>query len=436
MKIALLNYIFFFLLVSTMFVEKAYSLIHIDINHGNSKRIPVAYKKCFTGMSLMSEVADVIFSDLSNSAVFDVFENDIVKNCDNTMDMISTSLMNYDASILYYIDAEKINSNRYELNFHLFDVITRENMVSESFVFDKAEYRAVAHKIADIIYTKMTGERGYFNTKIVHIADLSRWKKTDKRVAIMDYDGHNVEFITDGSNLVLTPRFSPNYKNIIYMAFDQLFFSNIYIYNVKEQTKRLLGNFDSGVLSAPRYAPDGRSVLIARSIDKNTDIIKIDLKTQKRSKLTLRSGINTSASYSPNGKNIVFNSDRGGKPNIYIMKIDGSEQRRITFGKGIYAAPVWSPRNDYIAFTKKYGGKFYIGVIKPDGNGERILTGSYLAESPSWAPNGRLVAFTKALKPKNHKDSLEPRIYTIDITGKNERMIETKYKATDPCWSY
>lgn len=432
-----LHYIFYSLfLLSFILFEEIYAIVRIDIKHGNSKRIPVAYKQCFSGLPLVSEMLDVIFSDLSNSAVFDVFENDKVKNCDNTMDLLSTSLINYDASILYYVDAEKISANQYELNFNLFDVITRDNMISENFIFDKDEYRKIAHKIADLIYTKMTGEIGYFDTKIVHIADFSKWKKKDKRVAIMDYDGYGAKFITDGSNLVLTPRFSPNYKNIIYMAFDQIFFSNIYIYNVKEQTKVLLGNFDSGVISAPRYAPNGRAVLISRSVDKNTDIIKIDLKTQKRSKLTVHSGINTSASYSPNGKNIVFNSDRSGRPNIYTMKLDGSDQRRITFGSGGYTAPTWSPRNDYIAFTKLYGGKFYIGVIKPDGNGERLLTSSYLAESPSWAPNGRLIAFTKAVRPKKNTDAIIPKIYTIDITGRNEKVIETKYNATDPCWSY
>ena len=253
-----------------------------------------------------------------------------------------------------------------------------------------------------------------------------------KRLAIMDQDGENHRYLTDGANLVLTPRFSPTTQEITYLSYSQRN-PRVYLFNLNTGQQEVLGDFP-GMTFAPRFSPDGNKVIMSMAKDGNSDIYMMDLRTRQVTQLTAHPAIDTSPSFSPDNKQIVFNSDRGGAQQLYIMEADGSNVRRISFNQGRYATPVWSPRGDLIAFTRMSQGRFYIGVMKPDGSGERMLADGFLVESPTWAPNGRILSFFRQ-SPANQRGEFSSKVYTIDLTGFNEREVLTPIDGSDPAWS-
>ncbi|MCW9046213.1 MAG: Tol-Pal system beta propeller repeat protein TolB, partial [Alphaproteobacteria bacterium] len=328
--------------------------------------------------------------------------------------------------------AKMAPDGRLRVEFRLWDVFAEQQMVGLAYYTVPENWRRISHIIADAIYKRITGETGYFDTRIVYISETGSPINRIKRLAIMDQDGANHRFLTDGSNLVLTPRFSPTLQEITYMSY----FNDtprVYIFNIDSGRQELLGDFP-GMTFAPRFAPDGNSVIMSMAKDGNSEIYAMDLRTRRVKRLTKHSAIDTSPSYSPDGKFVTFNSDRGGTQQIYVMRSDGSGVKRISFGKGRYATPVWSPRGDLIAFTKFTGGVFSIGVMRPDGSGERILSNGFLVESPTWAPNGRVITFFRET-PVGKKGDVRSKLYTIDLTGYNERQIKTPVGASDPAWS-
>jgi TolB protein len=404
------------------------AILRVDINRGNAAKIPIFLAKCGNSNDNLNEIFNIIQYDLNTSDIFNVKE---IKNvqCDDDASLISAKSIESGSIILTIaIQTQSSDKNNLEVKYRLIDSSMKKQLIGKSLESNIANYRKIAHTISDGIYTRITGDKGYFNTSIAHIAEFNGIKK----LAIIDHDGANLHFITDGKFLTLTPRFSPDGKQIVYMSYIKTQ-GKVYVKNLEKNTDELIGDF-SGVVSAPRFSPDGKSVIVARSIDNVTDIYKVSLLNKSNNKLTVKSAINTSPSYSPDQKKIVFNSDRGGLPQLYVMNTDGSDQKRISFGEGSYRTPVWSPRGDLIAFTKISKKSFYIGVIKPDGTDERIITTGHLVEGPSWAPNGRLLIFTKEEPSVNGKRSVS-KIYSIDITGKNERMLPTQYNASDPSWS-
>ena len=299
-------------------------------------------------------------------------------------------------------------------------------------------WRAAAHQIADRIYTRLTGEDGYLNTRIVFIAESGPKTNRVKKLAIMDQDGANYRELTSGVHTIITPRFSTSDQEITYMSYEGGR-ARVYLFNIETERQEVLGDF-SGMTFAPRFSPDGSSVLFSRAENGNSDLYVMDLRTRQSRRLTDHPAIDVSPSMSPDGRAVVFNSDRGGSPQLYIMNTDGSPRTcpsggrdtacRITFDQGRYSTPVWSPRGDLIAFTKQLRGRFYIGVIGVDGRGERLLTESYLDEGPTWSPNGRVISFFRENQP-----GVGPKIWSIDLTGRNLRQLPTPTDASDPAWS-
>ena len=293
-----------------------------------------------------------------------------------------------------------------------------------------SNWRRVAHIVADAIYKRITGEDGYFDTRVVYISEAGPATKRIKRLAIMDQDGENNRILSDGRAMVLTPRFSPTMQQITYMAY----YNNkprVYLFNIDTGAQTVLGDFDH-MTFAPRFSPDGQHVVFSLSENGASNIYTMDLHTHHIQQLTNGGAISTSPCYSPDGQYITFESDRGGSQQIYVMRANGSDVQRISFGSGNYGTPVWSPRGDLIAFTKLHGGQFYIGVIKPDGSGERELTEAWHAEGPTWAPNGRVLMFFKEAPSAT---GARPNLYSIDLTGHNERQVPTPTDASDPAWS-
>ena len=322
----------------------------------------------------------------------------------------------------------ELPGEKLRVDFRLWDVASEQQLIGKSFTTTKSNWRRIAHVVADAIYERLTGDKGYFNTRVVYVSETGRATRRIKRLAIMDQDGENHKFLTDGRNLVLTPRFSPNMQKITYLEYVGNS-PRVYMLDLDTNRRQVLGNFP-GMTFAPVFSPDSSKVLLSYANHGSTNIYEMDIKTRKTRQITYGSGaISTSPSYSPDGSKIVFNSDRGGNQQLYVMNADGSDVQRISFGKGRYATPVWSPRGDYIAFTKMANGAFYIGVMYPDGSGERLLADGYLVEGPTWSPNGRVLMYFR-------QDRGSPvRLYSIDLTGYNERRIVTPAEASDPAWS-
>jgi len=322
---------------------------------------------------------------------------------------------------------------RLRFEFRLWDVFAEAQMAGFAYMTPFTNWRRVAHIIADAIYKRITGEEGYFDSRIVYIAETGDLAKRVKRLAIMDQDGANQKYLTDGSALVLTPRFSPTRQEITYLSY----FNDtprVYLFDINTGRQEMLGAFE-GMTFAPRFSPDGNSVIMSYAKEGNSDIWIMDLRTRNARQITYDPAIDTSPSFSPDGRQITFNSDRGGSQQLYVMDADGRNVRRISFGQGRYATPVWSPRGDLIAFTKFYGGRFYIGVMRPDGTGERLLTESFLDEAPTWSPNGRVLAFFRQTPTDRSGKGGVTRLYSVDLTGYNLREIKTPTDASDPAWS-
>ena len=321
---------------------------------------------------------------------------------------------------------------RTRVEFKLWDAFSHQMLTGKIFTTTPANWRRIAHIISDEVYSRLTGEEGYFDTRIVYISETGPSNKRVKRLAIMDQDGANHKYLTDGSYLVLTPRFSPETQRLTYISY-QSGKPHVYLYDINSGSHRLLGSFP-GMTFAPRFSPDGRKVIMSMAKGGNTDIYVMDLNSKRPQKITSGPSIETGASYAPDGKKIVFESDRSGTQQLYTMNADGSGAQRITFGEGRYGNPVWSPRGDLIAFTRMYKGKFYIGVIRPDGKGERMITSAYHVEGPTWSPNGRVLSYFKETPDKKGRER-SAKLYTVDITGYNERVLKTPKHGSDPAWS-
>lgn len=310
---------------------------------------------------------------------------------------------------------------------YLYDVAARSELTRQGFVVQPAQWRRAAHKCADAIYSRLTGEGPYFDSRIVYVSESGPKGNRTKRLAIMDQDGANHRFLTNGQTTVLTPRFAPNQQTIVYMSY-QGDRPRVHIYDVGSGKQRLLVDLPY-MTFAPRFSPDSRYVVFSMAVNGNTDIYRVPVSGGQPTRLTNSPGIDTGGSYSPDGRQIVFESDRGGSQQLYVMNADGSGQRRISFGGGTYATPVWSPRGDLIAFTKM-GGGFRIGVMTPSGGGERILTEAWQDEGPSWAPNGRAIMFFRTAQGSGRAE-----LWSVDLTGANERRIPLPIDGSDPSWS-
>jgi len=322
-----------------------------------------------------------------------------------------------------------LEGGKVRAEFRLWDVNTQQQLAGQQFTASPKSLRRIGHLMSDLIYKQMTGIDGYFDTRIVFVDESGPKDARVKKLMIMDQDGFNPRPLTDGRDLVLTPRFSPNAPEITYMSFGNAT-PRVYLLNLDTKQREIVGEFPNMSFS-PRFSPDGQSVIMSLQDGGNSNIYVLDLRSRNVRQLTNVPAINTAPSYSPDGSQIVFESDRGGTQQIYVMSADGSGQNRISFGEGRYSTPVWSPDGQYIAFTKQANGRFAIGVMKPDGSGERILTEGFHNEGPTWAPNGRVIMFFR----EQAGEGGGPQLFSVDITGYNEQQVPTPEFASDPAWS-
>ncbi|PIR39143.1 MAG: Tol-Pal system beta propeller repeat protein TolB [Alphaproteobacteria bacterium CG11_big_fil_rev_8_21_14_0_20_39_49] len=421
-----------------LFSQNANAIISIDITQGNVEPLPIALPYLGSdnpeAVALGEKIINVVEKDLISSGLFrSITRRAFIQKINGSATVPEfPSWTGINASALATGGINLIANNEFEMEFRLWDTHAQQQIAGKSYSTNRNNWRRIAHLMADEIYSRLTGESGYFDTRIVYVSESGPAIKRVKRLAIMDQDGANHRYLTDGSELVLTPRFSPTAQKVIYMTYSNSV-PKVYILDVDTKEREVVGNF-SGMSFAPRFAPDGKSVILSSSVGGNSEIFTMDLRTKIQKRLTNNGAIDTSPSFSPDGKSIVFNSDRGGSQQLYIMDKNGNNVRRISFGQGRYGTPVWSPRGDLIAFTKMYKGSFFIGVMRTDGSGERLLTESYLDEGPTWSPNGRVIMFARQEKNRGDKDG-EWQIYSVDLTGYNQRLIKTPMDGSDPAWS-
>lgn len=414
--------------------ERASAVVEIDITQGNIEPLPIALP-AFSGAGgeaqLASEITDVIKADLARSGLFRPLDPasfiETGVNVNTPPEFGSWRPIGAQALVVGAI--ERQSDGRIRAEFRLWDVFAGQQMLGQQFYTTADNWRRMAHIIADAIYERLTGEKGYFDTRIVYIDETGAKDKRVKRLAIMDQDGANVRYLTNGNDLVLTPRFSPSRQEVTYMAYAGTE-PRVYLLNIETGQREMVGNFP-GMTFAPRFSPDGQRVAMSLQQGGNANIFEMDLRSRRTTRLTNTPAIDTSPSYSPDGSRIVFESDRGGTQQLYVMDANGGNPQRISFGPGRYSTPVWSPRGDLIAFTKMNQGRFMIGVMRPDGSGERILTEGYHNEGPAWSPNGRVLVFFRDTPGANGG----PQLWTVDLTGYNEQRLPTPAFGSDPAWS-
>jgi TolB protein len=404
--------------------------VTIDIRKANVEPLPIAITDLQSGDALGAQVSQVITADLQRSGLFKPIDKAAfiqkITNPDAAPRFEDWKSINAQALLTGRVTKE--SDGRLRAEFRLWDVFGGSQLIGQQFFTRPENWRRVAHIIADQIYEKLTGEKGYFDTRIVFVSESGPKTARIRQLAIMDQDGANVRVLTKSKAIVLTPRFSPNQQEITYMSFegDQ---PRVYLLQLETGQREVVGKFP-GMTYSPRFSPDGQRVIMSLQEKGNANIYTMDLRSRTTTRLTSTAAIDTSPSYSPDGQKIVFESDRGGRQQLYIMNADGSGQTRISFGDGAYSTPVWSPKGDLIAFTKQSGGKFSIGVMKTDGSGERILTSGFHNEGPTWAPNGRVIMFFR--QPAGAGG---PSLFSIDLSGYNEQRIGTPAFASDPAWS-
>ncbi len=406
----------------------------IDVNRARSEPIPIAITD-LAGDDLGRQISGVVSADLARSGLFRPISPSAfiqagagdVPNFQNWKAVGAQALMTG--------KAEAQGGGNVRVEFRLWDVLPQTQIQGTAYTTTQGNWRRIAHIIADVIYERLLGEKGYFDTRIVYIGGTGPRDRRVKRLAIMDQDSENNRFLTDGSWLVLTPRFHPTKDQIAFMSYANNR-PRVYLFDLGSGRQQVLGDFE-GMTFAPRFSPDGNSVVMAVTRGGGSDIVSVDLGSRSSRRLTDSGAIDVSPCYSPDGSQIVFNSDRGGDQQLYIMGAGGGGASRISFGKGRYATPVWSPRGDLIAFTRFGGdsGNFAIGVMHPDGSGERILSESWSVEGPTFAPNGRVLAFWRDSRAGAGGGGFSSRLVSIDITGFNERVLPTPTDASDPAWS-
>lgn len=408
--------------------------LHLDITKGNIEPMPIALPD-LSGSQVGVDIMRVVSADLERSGLFRPISPS------SFIEQVSAT-----TSVPRFADWRQINAqalvtgtttpeggDKVRVTFRLWDVYGEQQIAGKEYNTFQGNWRRIAHIIADEIYSRLTGEKGYFDSRVVFVAESGPDLKRVKRLSIMDQDGENQKYLTDGQYLVLTPRFSPNSQEILYMSYAGRE-PRVFLRDLQTGREESLGSFE-GMSFAPRFSHDGNSIVMSIAKGGSTQIYKMDLRSRNLVKLTNGAGtIDTSPSYSPDGLQVVFNSDRGGSQQLYVMNADGGNVHRISFGDGRYGTPVWSPRGDLIAFTKMSGGKFSIGVMRVDGSGERLITESFLDEGPSWSPNGRVIIFHRQNRSAGGKAGAI-HLYTVDVTGYNLRKVVTPMEASDPAWS-
>ncbi len=409
--------------------------LRLEIDEGIIEPLPFAVPSFVPDNAAAGQYAQdisrVISSDLTGTGLFREISSDAfisrVSSFDAPVQFADWKAINAQALVT---GAVNVSGNRLTVRFRVWDVFSGAELGNGlRFAGTTEGWRRMAHKVADQVYSRITGEGAYFDSRVAFVSESGPKDQRLKRLAIMDYDGANVQYLTDSAAIVLAPRFSPTGDRLLYTSYETGR-PQIYVLDIARVRRQELKTQEGTMSFSPRFSPDGRSIVYSLSQGGNTDLWRMDLASGQSVRLTNTPAIETAPSYSPDGSRIVFESDRSGTPQLYIMPANGGEATRISFGQGRYGTPVWSPRGDLIAFTKQNKGRFHIGVMRVDGSEERLLTASFLDEGPTWSPNGRVIMFTRETQGASGRSTL----YSVDISGRNLKPVRTPDGGSDPSW--
>ena len=409
--------------------------LRIEITEGVIEPLPVAIPDLVAetarSVQMGQQIARVIAADLTGTGLFrEVPSSAFISQINDFSAAVQYADWKAINAQALVTGAVRVQGGQVRVQFRVYDVFSGAELGDGlQFVGASDGWRRIAHKVADVVYSRITGEGGYFDSRVVFVSESGPKSERRKRLAVMDYDGANVQYLTDSDAIVLAPRFSANGDRVLYTSYETGF-PRIYVLDVGSVQRKVLESQQGTMSFAPRFAPDGRTVVYSLSQGSNTDIYSMNIASGATSRLTRAPSIETAPSFSPDGARIVYESDRSGTQQLYVMPANGGEARRISFGDGRYGTPVWSPRGDLIAFTKQSKGRFHIGVMRNDGSEERLLTASFLDEGPSWSPNGRVIMFTRETQGVAGRSTL----YSVDITGRNLRPVRTPEGGSDPSW--
>ncbi|MGB5557318.1 MAG: Tol-Pal system beta propeller repeat protein TolB [Paracoccaceae bacterium] len=419
------------------FAQERSGPLRIEITEGVIEPLPFAVPTFIAENPAAQEyaqsIAQVIAADLAGTGLFREIPRDAfistITSFDSTIQYSDWKAINAQAVVTGAVSAA--GDGRITVKFRVFDVFA-DAQLGDGLQFggSAASWRRMAHKVADAVYSRITGEGGYFDSRVVYVSESGPKDNRLKRLGVMDYDGANVQYLTDSSSIVLAPRFSPNGDRVLYTSYETGS-PRVFVLDVGTVQRRALDVPAESMTFAPRFGPDGQTVVFSLTEGGNSDLYAMNVNGGGAQRLTSTPSIETAPDFSPDGGQIVFESDRSGTQQLYVMPASGGEPTRISFGQGRYGTPVWSPRGDLIAFTKQNNGRFHIGVMRTDGSEERLLTASFLDEGPTWAPNGRVIMFTRGTQGAGG----EPALYSVDITGRNLRRVPTEGSASDPAWS-
>ena len=425
-----------FLLTFFFFAASSHADVVLDINQGQTKPFPLSIPFFQGETKLEEQIRSVVKGDLQRSGFIEILDS---KSYVQTSIKYQDTPRFQDWKLIHsrglVVGEISVERDILTTRFKLWDVYGQEILMAFELKAKVKHWRRIAHLMANKIYKNITGEEGYFDTRIVYISENGPQKKRVKRLAIMDQDGVNHQYLTGGNVSIITPRFSPNSQKIVYMSYgEEGKQAKVHQLDLETGKRSLVGSFE-GITYAPRFSPDGSKVIMSQAYKGNSSLYEVDLYTKKSKRLTSDPVIDTSPCYAPDGKKIVFNSDRGGKKQLYVMSSSGHHIRRISFGGGVYATPVWSPDGKWIAFTKSEGGQFFIGLMRPDGSEERLIASGFLVEGPTWAANSRILLFYNQERWGKKGRGGKARLYTIHVSGRNKKILPTPEDGTDPAWS-
>ena len=316
-------------------------MLNIDINQGNVQPMPIALPDFLSGGPAEGDigrnVTGVISNNLQRSGLFAPINPaafiEKITNTDSVPRFPDWRSINAQALVTGRITRQ--GDGRLKAEFRLWDVFAGQQLDGKQYFTTPDNWRRIAHIISDAIYERLTGEKGYFDSRVVFVDETGPKDRRVKRLAIMDQDGASVRYLTRGDDLVLTPRFNPSTQEITYMSYGQGD-PRVYLLNIETGQREIVGNFP-GMTFAPRFSPDGQRVIMSLQQGGNANLFVMDLRSKQTTRLTDTPAIDTAPCYSPDGQRICFESDRGGTQQIYVMAASGGPAQRISFGEGITA---------------------------------------------------------------------------------------------------
>ncbi len=417
-----------FLLLSSLNVK---AVLKIEITQGVEGAIPIAIEDFSAPAEEKPAVniAKIIRNNLLRSGLFSPYDEKKMAALSLPKDELHFA--QWKAEGMDYLVIGKViaeGPGSYTVNFQLFDVLKASQLIGYRFAVDVEQMRAIAHKISDLVYEKITGIKGAFSTRIAYVSAVDGKKgKKHYYLKIADSDGYNAKVILSSRQPIMSPNWSADGKYICYVSFEKRR-STVYLQEIKTGERKKIVSMD-GINGAPALSPDGKQIAVTLSYQGNAEIYIIDLATGKRKRFTHNSGIDTEAAWMPDGSAIVFTSDRSGSPQIYRKSIKGGRAKRLTYEGRYNSNAAVSADGKSIAMVQGDEGRFRIALMDLASHNMRLISDGMLDESPSFAPNDSMILYASE---KNFKGVFG----AVSFDGRMKQVFSlSEGSIREPVWS-